>query len=70
MAKVVVKVAGGSPQEYEAGDIAGLKAAIEERTGVDVSSYTAAINGNPASDSSSLNDDSLVTMTKPAKAGR
>lgn len=63
MAKVQVKVAGGSIQEKSAdtvGDLARM---------VGAEGYQAAVNGEPVDDHYELEDYEFVSFAKPVKAG-
>lgn len=63
MSKVIVKVLGGSLQELEASTVGEIKEKLE------LSSHSAAVNGEPASDDASLSDGQLITLSPSVKGG-
>lgn len=63
MAKVVVKLLGGQLQEQEARTVGGLKQALN------VPTYAASVNGDPANDSYELQDHEFVTLSPAVKGG-
>lgn len=63
MAKVIVKLIGGTPQEKEASTVGDLKRSLS------LSNHTATVNGEPADDSQELNDFELVHFVQAVKGG-
>lgn len=63
MAKVIVKVLGGSPQEKEADTVGEL------REGLSLENYTATVNGETADDETELEDNQLVFFAPSVKGG-
>ena len=64
MAKVDVKVlGGGAPTELEASTVGEVKAAKG------LTSYSASVNGRPASDDQELSDDDFVALSASVKGG-
>lgn len=64
MASVVASAVGGSPQRLEADTVGEAK----ELLGL-ASTYTAAVNGEPADDDSSLSDEDFVSFAPAVKGG-
>lgn len=63
MAKVYVKVAGGSVQEKNASTVGELKSLVSAE------GYVASVNRDPAGDEATLRDEDFVSLAKPVKAG-
>jgi hypothetical protein len=67
---ITVVVSGGEPVVYNGVSTVGeLKSQIRADSDLDVSSYTAVVNGESASDSHSLNSYSHVALTTATKGG-
>lgn len=64
MAKVVVKVLGGSLTEVEADTVGELK------DDLDLGSHSASVNGSPADDSTELSDGQIVALAPSVKGGK
>lgn len=63
--KITVQVVGGgSAQVFD-----GLDTIAEIKTKLGLPNHTAAINGDPASDSEQLDDYSFVQLSPPVKGG-
>lgn len=63
MAKVQVQVTGGSIQQKEADTVGGLKSQLN------LTNYSAQVNGEPANDDQELSDFEFVTFTQAVKGG-
>lgn len=63
MAKVAVKVLGGSLREVEAKTVADLKRQLS------LSNYQANVNQSPATDDQELSDNDFVMLSPAAKGG-
>ena len=60
----IIRITGQSGiKESSAGTVGELKLEL------DLNNYTATVNGEPASDSDSLSDDSVVNFTQAVKGG-
>jgi len=64
MAKVIVKVLGGSLQELEASTVGEIKEELS------LSSHSATVNGESASDDQELSDGELITLAPSVKGGQ
>lgn len=63
MAKVFVKVIGGTRKAEEADTVGELKESLE------LENYTATVNGEEADDEQELEDDDIVALAKAVKGG-
>lgn len=63
MATVTVKVIGSAPREVSAGTVGEVKRALSLPT------YTAAVNREPADDSTRLEENDFVVLAAPVKGG-
>lgn len=63
MARVVVKITGQSPRDAEAATVGELKRTLN------VPTYAASVNGEPATDDQVLENDWLVTFSPQVKGG-
>lgn len=61
MAQVVVKVLGSSPRDVEASTVGDVKRSLH------LEKYSAAVNGDPASDSTTLSENDFVTLSPSVK---
>jgi hypothetical protein len=64
MAKVVGQVIGGEERILD-----GMTTVADVKRELGVPSYTALVNGNPASDSQRLNDRDFVSLSTSTKGG-
>lgn len=67
MADIIAKVVGGTKKLVEADDISE----VADELGVDLATYTVAVNGAPADpeDDVGLNDGDVVTFSTKVKGG-
>jgi len=64
MAKINTKVLGGELQERDADTVGELKAALG------LSSHSAVVNGDPATDSTELSEEDFVLFAPSVKGGK
>jgi len=63
MAKVIVKVTGGSAVPHDASSVSELKSKLN------LQGYTASVDGEPANDGDELEDGNYVTFSQAIKGG-
>ena len=68
--KVTAKILGGQSKDIEAATVSEAKSKLGEALGVDLSNYTASVNGVQKNDTAELSDHEFIAFSAPVKGGK